>query len=90
MFLTAELLLISKASLGNACGADCGATAAFGKEEISMFTLSFIFLYFRSSFQFALCDVGYFFVAQSHSSDVPRWYVMRISSRSRIVFVSSF
>ena len=40
-------------------------------------------------FSFALCDVGYFFVAQSHSIDVPRWYVMRISSHFRI-FVSFF
>ena len=32
MFLTADLLLIAKASLGNACGADCGAAVAFQKE----------------------------------------------------------
>ena len=41
MFLTADLLLISKASLGNACGADCGAAAAFQKE-----TFIFTFYYF--------------------------------------------
>ena len=39
---------------------------------------------------FALCAVGYFFVAQSHSIDVPRWYVVRISSHSRIIFMSFF
>ena len=90
MFLTADLLLTAEASLGNACGADCGAAAAFEKEEVSIFTLSFNFSLLLIFFSFALCDVGYFFVAQFHSIDVPRWYVMRISSRSRIIFMSSF
>ena len=39
MFLTAALLLTAEASLGNACGADCEAAAAFGKEEISILLL---------------------------------------------------
>ena len=38
MFLTADLQLITKASVGNACGDDCGAAAAFEK-EIFIFTL---------------------------------------------------
>ena len=38
MFLTAALLLTAEASLGSACGADCGAATASGKEEISIFT----------------------------------------------------
>ena len=52
-----------------------------------------LFLYFSLLLSFssiALCDVDYFFVAQFQSIDVPRWYVMRISSRSRIIFMSSF
>ena len=80
MFLTADLLLTAEASLGNACGADCGAAAAFEKEEISIFTLSLIFLYFRSSFQ-----LRYVMLATSSSLSftpltLSRWYVMRISS----------
>ena len=82
MFFTADLLLISKASLGNACGAVCGAAAAFQKK--SSFSL-FITLIF---FSFALCDGGYFFVAQSHYTDVPGWYVKRIASHSRNIFMS--
>ena len=35
MYLIAALLLTAEASLGNACG----AAAAFGKEEISIFVL---------------------------------------------------
>ena len=35
MFLTADQLLITKASLDRACGADCGAAAAFQKEFFS-------------------------------------------------------
>ena len=70
-----------------ACGADCEA-AAFGTEAISIFHLSFSLLLIF--FSFASCDVGQFFVAQFHSIDVPRRYVMRITSRSRIVFMSSF
>ena len=46
MFLTVALLLTAEASLGNACGDACGAAAAFRKEELAIFTLSFIFLYF--------------------------------------------
>ena len=43
MFLTADLLLmITKASLGNACGADCRAAAAF-KKEISIFAPLLLF-----------------------------------------------
>ena len=45
MFLTFALLLIAEASLGDACGAACGAAAAFRKEEHTMFVLSLIFLY---------------------------------------------
>ena len=36
-----------------------------------------------SCFTFVLCDVGYFFVAQSHSVDVIRWSAVVISSPSR-------
>ena len=91
MFLAADLLLTAEASLGNACEADCGAAAAFGKEEISIFDSFFNFALLLIFFSFASCDVGYFFVAQFHSIDVPRWYGMRIySSRSRIMFMSSF
>ena len=43
MFLTIALLLTAEASLGDACGAECGAAAAFRKEEHTIFTLSFIF-----------------------------------------------
>ena len=91
MFLTADLLLTAEASLGNACEADCGAAAAFGKEEISIFESFFNFALLLIFFSFASCDVGYFFVAQFHSIDVPRWYGMKISSsRSRTIFTSSF
>ena len=46
MFLTADLLLTAEASLGNACGADCGAAAAFEKEENSfLLFLSFFFTF---------------------------------------------
>ena len=41
MYLIAALLLTAEASLGNACGADCGAAAAFGKEDISILSLTF-------------------------------------------------
>ena len=50
MFLTADLLLITKASLGNACGADGGAAAAFRKEisiVCSFFLFTFDFFYLR-------------------------------------------
>ena len=50
---------------------------------------SFHFL-LLSSFDSVLCDVGYFFVAQSHSVDVSRWSALIISSHSRIVFMSFF
>ena len=33
-YLIGALLLTAEASLGNACGADCGAVAVFGKEEV--------------------------------------------------------
>ena len=52
------------------------------KKSIPFSALSFIFLYFEV-LSIVLSDVGYFFVAQFHSIDVPRWSVMRISSRSR-------
>ena len=52
----------------------------------SSFTLVITLIFFS----FELCDVRYFFVAQSHSIDVPRWYVMRISSHSRIIYRSFF
>ena len=90
MFLTAALLLTAEASLGNACGADCGAAAAFGKEEISIVLLFLSFFFTLDLLSIVLNDVRSFFVAQFHSINVPRWYVMRISSRSRIVFMSSF
>ena len=45
MFLTAALLLTAEASLG-ACGAECGAAAAFRKEEISIFYALSFFLHF--------------------------------------------
>ena len=44
--LTVALLLTAEATVGNACGAECGAAAAFRKEELTIFTLSFIFLCF--------------------------------------------
>ena len=49
---------------------------------------SFHFLLW-SSFNFVVCDVDYFFVAQSHSVDVSRWSALIISShsRSRIIFL---
>ena len=46
MFLTVALLLTAEGTLGTACGAECGADAAFRKEELTIFTLSFIFLHF--------------------------------------------
>ena len=46
-FLTFALLLTAEASLGDTCGAGCGAAAAFGKEEHTIFVLSFIFLYLK-------------------------------------------
>ena len=63
-YLTSALLLTAEASLGNACGADCAAAAAFGKEEeISIFlVLSFFFTFDLLSI--VSSDVGYFFVAQ--------------------------
>ena len=82
MSLTFALLLTAEASLGDACGAGCGAAAAFGKEEKTIFALSLKFsLLWNSSI--VLSDVGYFFVVQFHTIDIPRWSVMRISSRSR-------
>ena len=71
-------LLISKASLGYCMRSCCG----FQKSSFSTV--------FWSSFHFLLCDAGYFFFAQSHTVDIPRWSVMRISSRSRIIFMSFF
>ena len=50
-----------KFNQGDACGTDCGTAAS---------AASFIII---NSFSFVLCDVGYFFVAQSHSVDVSRW-----------------
>ena len=70
MFLTADLLLITKASSGNACGADCGAAGGHSKKK-SPFLL-FYFSLLLILFSFASSDVGYFFVAQFHSIDVPR------------------
>ena len=32
-----------------------------------------------------LCDVGYYFVAQSHSIDVSRWSALAISFYSRVI-----
>ena len=46
MFLTVALLLTAEATLCNARGAECGAAAAFRKEELTIFARSFIFLHF--------------------------------------------
>ena len=91
MYLIAALLLTAEASLGGACGADCGAAAAFGKKRSPILFLLFLSFFLTCDLLSAvLSDVGYFFVAQFQSINVPRWYVMRISSRSRIVFMSYF
>ena len=59
MFLTVALLLTTEASLGNACGADCGAAAAFGKEEIFIFFYTFFQFFFTFDLLFiVLSDVG--------------------------------
>ena len=71
-----------KLRLGAVCGADCGAAASF-----KSFIFRFLLL---SSFNFVLCDVGHFFVTQSHSIDVSRWSALSISSHSRIIFMSFF
>ena len=79
MFLTFALLLTAEALLGDACGAGCEAAAAFRKEEHTIFCSFLIFSLLLIFFSFALCDVGYFFVAQLHSIDVPRWSVIFFS-----------
>ena len=43
MFLKFALLLTVEVSLGDACGAGCGAAAAFRKEEHTISALSFNF-----------------------------------------------
>ena len=53
-----------KFHLGDACGADCGAAASF-----VIITPLFTLVFFRL---LVLCDVRYFFVAQSHSVDISR------------------
>ena len=45
-FLTFALLLTAEASLGDACGAECGAAAAFRKRGAYHFYSFFHFLYF--------------------------------------------
>ena len=57
MYLTAALLLTAEASLGNACGADCGAAAAFGKEAISSCLLFLSFLFTFDLLSIVLSDV---------------------------------
>ena len=52
------------------------------KRSIPVLLFLSMFLYFEI-LPLCLSDVGYFFVAQFHSIDEPRWSVMRISSRSR-------
>ena len=73
-----------KLHLGDACGTDCGAAASF-KNNHSTF-------YFGLLLTFALCFVGSFFVAQSHSVDSSRWSDLLVSSHSysRITFLSFF
>ena len=44
--------------VGNACGADCGAAAAFGKKEISMFLLFLSFFFTFDLLSIVLNDVG--------------------------------
>ena len=58
MFLTAALLLTAEASLGNACGADCEAAAAFGKEEISILLLFLSFSLLFDLLSIVSSDVG--------------------------------
>ena len=41
--------------------------------ELLLLAKSFNFFYFDLLFDFVLCDVGHFVVAQSHSIDVSRW-----------------
>ena len=45
MFLTFALLLTAEASLGGACGAGCGAAAAFRKKSTPVLLFLSIFLY---------------------------------------------
>ena len=58
MYLIAALLLTAEASLGNACEADCGAAAAFGKEEISIFLLFLSFFFTFDLLSIVSSDVG--------------------------------
>ena len=81
-FFWLQRLLISKASLEYCMRSWMRSCSGFQKSSFS--------LLFWSSFHFLLCDAGYFFFAQSHTVDIPRWSVMRISSRSRIIFMSFF
>ena len=82
MFLIAVLLLISQILI----------VVQHAELNAELLRLSKIFIFaFFVNLLFSLCYVvGYFFVAQSHSIDIPRWSVMRISSRSRIIFMSFF
>ena len=52
MFFTFALLLTAEASLGDACGAECGAAAAFRKEE---HTTSCPLLHFVFTLKFFNC-----------------------------------
>ena len=45
MFLTFALQLTAEASLGGACGAECGAAAAFRKEELTILLFHFFFIF---------------------------------------------
>ena len=83
-FLVAELLLFTKCFIW-VTHAELIAELLLSSKKASFFTF-----YFALLFDFALCDVGHFFVAQSHSIDVPRWSALSISSHSRIIFVSFF
>ena len=58
MYLIAALLLTAETSVGNACGSDCGAAAAFGREEISMFLLFLSFFFTFDLLSIVLSDVG--------------------------------
>ena len=61
--------------------------------ELLRLSLSpFHFLLWSSLDFFVLCDVSWFFVAQSHSVDVSRKSALIISSlsRSRTIFLSFF
>ena len=71
MFLIAGLLLISQILFW----------VQHAELNAELLRLSKIFIF---AFLCVLCDVGYFFFAQPHTVDIPRWSVMRISSFFRV------